>query len=65
MSKWFDPNTLDELVAEACEGDCLEFDRNYYKHWAVYVGFIKIGSRAGRSPFYTVFMFFNNQICVV
>ena len=38
VSEWFWRDQLEELVAQLEEGDLLEFNEGYYKHWAVYVG---------------------------
>jgi len=52
VSKWYTPDELHELVVEVHEGDLLEFDRDIYKHWAVYVGYRETscsGRRKGAS----------------
>ncbi len=38
VSDWYWRHQLGELLAQLEEGDLLEFDEGFYKHWAVYVG---------------------------
>ncbi len=39
MSPWYKcPDDLDALLLALEEGDLLEIDKRYLKHWAVYVG---------------------------
>ena len=37
---------------KVCVGDLLEFDRNVYMHWAVYVGYQNIDGRSVSIFFY-------------
>ncbi|CAG0918731.1 unnamed protein product [Notodromas monacha] len=38
-SEWYNFFECDEFVCELSPGDLVEFDRQRYSHWAVYVGF--------------------------
>jgi len=45
MSKWYKRSEIDDLLDVAVPGDLLEFHRNLYVHWAVYVGYREVDGK--------------------